>query len=146
MIRELKRTHRIAVVYDGETDPDCWWSYEQCTSPKLEGLDADVTRCPEPNTWGELQSLVPSLRHFAHSLTFVATGLTIDDGPNCSHNAYYDYLREQNQKATLFYIGSNVVDWPLEAQRGLDDGHEICAHTCVVFDELPGLVDIKAAN
>uniref|UniRef100_A0A0K3CAD2 chitin deacetylase n=1 Tax=Rhodotorula toruloides TaxID=5286 RepID=A0A0K3CAD2_RHOTO len=31
--------------------------------------------------------------------------------------------------ATLFYIGSNVLDWPLEAQRGLADGHEICAHT-----------------
>lgn len=26
-------------------------------------------------------------------------------------------------------IGSNVVDWPLEAQRGLADGHEICGHT-----------------
>lgn len=26
----------------------------------------------------------------------------------------------------MFYIGSNVMDWPLEAQRGLADGHEIC--------------------
>lgn len=26
----------------------------------------------------------------------------------------------------MFYIGSNVVDWPLEAQRGLADGHEMC--------------------
>ncbi|KAK4698819.1 hypothetical protein P7C70_g7449, partial [Phenoliferia sp. Uapishka_3] len=91
-------------------------------------------------------------------------------GPNCSHNAYYDYLLSVNQKATLFYIGSNVLgsssypfsllthlanqpllfrlavssplrlpcqsqlkwsSWSLrlEAQRGLDDGHEICAHT-----------------
>lgn len=47
----------------------------------------------------------------------------------CSIDAYYDYLRQANQKATLFYIGSNVIDWPLEAQRGLADGHEICAHT-----------------
>ncbi|GAA6045281.1 hypothetical protein NBRC10513_007663 [Rhodotorula toruloides] len=54
---------------------------------------------------------------------------TLDDGPNCSHNAFYDFLDEQKQKATLFYIGSNVLDWPLEAQRGLADGHEICAHT-----------------
>jgi len=29
----------------------------------------------------------------------------------------------------MFYIGSNVVDWPLEAQRGLADGHELCVHT-----------------
>lgn len=27
----------------------------------------------------------------------------------------------------MFYIGSNVLDWPLEAQRGLTDGHEMCA-------------------
>jgi len=29
----------------------------------------------------------------------------------------------------MFYIGSNVMDWPLEAQRALADGHEICVHT-----------------
>jgi hypothetical protein len=39
----------------------------------------------------------------------------------------YDYLRDQKQKATMFYIGSNVMDWPLQAQRGLVDGHDICA-------------------
>lgn len=89
------------------TDPDCWWSFSRCTTPKLNGLAVDVSSCPEPSTWG----------------------LSIDDGPNCSHNAYYDFLRQSNQKATLFYIGSNVIDWPLEAQRGLADGHEICAHT-----------------
>ncbi len=27
------------------------------------------------------------------------------------------------------YIGSNVIDWPLEAQRGIVDGHHICVHT-----------------
>ncbi|KAH9819166.1 hypothetical protein DFH28DRAFT_957846 [Melampsora americana] len=89
------------------SDPDCWWTFSRCTTPKLPGLVHDVSTCPEPNTWG----------------------LSIDDGPNCSHNAYYDYLRQSNQKATLFYVGSNVIDWPLEAQRGLADGHEICAHT-----------------
>ena len=30
----------------------------------------------------------------------------------------------------MFYIGSNVADWPLEAQRALADGHEICARKC----------------
>ncbi|GAA6003972.1 hypothetical protein JCM10207_006492 [Rhodosporidiobolus poonsookiae] len=96
-----------SVNYDGNTDADCWWTWKQCTTPKLEGLPADISHCPEPNTWG----------------------FTLDDGPNCSHNAYYDFLEEQKQKATLFYIGSNVLDWPLEAQRGLADGHEICSHT-----------------
>ena len=95
------------VVYDIDTDPDCWWTDTKCTSPKLAGLPDDVSSCPEPNTWG----------------------FTLDDGPNCSHNAFYDYLQEVEQKATLFYIGSNVADWPLEGQRGLADGHEICAHS-----------------
>jgi hypothetical protein len=54
-------------------------------------------------------------------------GYGFDDGPNCTHNAFYDYLSSQNQKATLYYIGSNVMDWPLEAQRAIADGHEICA-------------------
>lgn len=89
------------------SDPDCWWSFGKCTRPKLAGLSPDISTCPQPNTFG----------------------FTLDDGPNCSHNAYYDLLRQTNQKASLFYVGSNVIDWPLEAQRGLADGHEICSHT-----------------
>jgi hypothetical protein len=61
------------------------------------------------------------------------------DGPNCTHNVFYDYLASQNQKATMFYIGSNVLDWPLEVQRLLADGHEICARKCFPFWHLfPG--------
>ncbi|KAK4336060.1 Chitin deacetylase [Rhodotorula toruloides] len=75
-----------------------------------------------------LSQATPRPAHSPHSPTSPAT-FTLDDGPNCSHNAFYDFLDEQKQKATLFYIGSNVLDWPLEAQRGLADGHEICAHT-----------------
>ena len=51
------------VNYNGAEDPDCWWTYKQCTTPKAKGVQPDVTRCPEPNTWG----------------------FTLDDGPNCSH-------------------------------------------------------------
>lgn len=29
-------------------------------------------------------------------------GYGFDDGPNCSHNAFYDYLTSQNQKASVF--------------------------------------------
>ncbi|KAI9433220.1 carbohydrate esterase family 4 protein [Lactarius indigo] len=54
-------------------------------------------------------------------------GYGFDDGPNCTHNAFYNFLSSQNQKATMYYIGSNVLDWPLEAQRAIADGHEICA-------------------
>ncbi|KAF5327313.1 hypothetical protein D9619_004268 [Psilocybe cf. subviscida] len=88
-------------------DPDCWWTWGQCTTSKKSGIPPDIARMPEPQT----------------------LGYGFDDGPNCSHNAFYDYLTQQNQKATMFYIGSNVLDWPLEAQRALTDGHEICAHS-----------------
>ncbi|TFY66422.1 hypothetical protein EVG20_g4673 [Dentipellis fragilis] len=80
---------------------------QTCTTPKLAGLAPDVSSVPEPKTMG----------------------YGFDDGPNCSHNAFYDFLQQNNQKATMFFIGSNVMDWPLEAQRALTDGHEICVHT-----------------
>lgn len=89
------------------TDPDCWWTFDKCDTPKLAGLQPDIINVPEPMT----------------------LGYGFDDGPNCSHNAFYDFLTEQNQQATMYYIGSNVQNWPLEAQRGATDGHEICVHT-----------------
>jgi hypothetical protein len=93
--------------YDTASDPDCWWSASTCTIPKHDNVNADIYTCPEPETWG----------------------LTYDDGPNCSHNAFYDYLEQQKLKASMFYIGSNVVNWPYGAQRGLQDGHHLADHT-----------------
>ncbi|KAJ7255879.1 hypothetical protein B0H12DRAFT_1113264 [Mycena haematopus] len=89
------------------SDPDCWWSSSQCTTPKTAGVNADIANVPEPKT----------------------LGYGFDDGPNCSHNAFYDYLLSKNQKATMYYIGSSVMIWPLQAQRAVTDGHEICVHT-----------------
>lgn len=93
--------------YSSSSDPDCWWSASGCTQPKISDAYADLSQCPEPETWG----------------------LTYDDGPNCSHNAFYNYLDEQKLKATMFYIGSNVLDWPYGAMRGIQDGHHIASHT-----------------
>jgi hypothetical protein len=62
---------------------------------------------PEPETWG----------------------LGIDDGPNCTNSLFYDFLKENNQKASLYYIGSNVYNWPQQARRGIEDGHQVCVHT-----------------
>jgi peptidoglycan/xylan/chitin deacetylase (PgdA/CDA1 family) len=89
------------------SDPDCWWSWNGCVTPKFAGLNPDTYFCAEPDTWG----------------------LTYDDGPNCTNTVLYDFLKANNQKATMFYIGSNVADWPEQAQRGLADGHQICVHT-----------------
>ncbi|KAJ8657747.1 hypothetical protein O0I10_006562 [Lichtheimia ornata] len=93
--------------YDQNADPDCWWSASTCTKPKHSDVNEDIYACPEPETWG----------------------LTYDDGPNCSHNAFYDFLQQQELKATMFYIGSNVIDWPYGAMRGIKDGHHIADHT-----------------
>ncbi|KAJ7086787.1 carbohydrate esterase family 4 protein [Mycena belliarum] len=88
-------------------DPDCWWTVSQCVVPKLAGLKPDVAFVPEPKT----------------------LGYGFDDGPACGHNVFYDYLAANKQKATFFYIGKNVLNYPLEAQRAVADGHEICVHT-----------------
>ncbi|KAF9530730.1 carbohydrate esterase family 4 protein [Crepidotus variabilis] len=87
-------------------DPDCWWTATKCTKPKVANVPEDIYVVPEPRT----------------------LGYGFDDGPNCTHNAFYDYLKKENQKATMFFIGSNVMDWPLEAQRAVKDGHEVCVH------------------
>jgi hypothetical protein len=97
----------VMTGYDANADPDCWWSASVCTKPKIPDVNEDIYACPEPETWG----------------------LTYDDGPNCSHNAFYDYLEQQNLKASMFYIGSNVVNWPYGAQRGQKAGHHIADHT-----------------
>ncbi|KAL4399617.1 chitin deacetylase [Malassezia pachydermatis] len=100
-------TSASASGYNVQEDPDCWWTANKCTTPKHKGINPDMSTCPEPSTWG----------------------LTFDDGPNCSHNAFYDFLKQQKLKATMFYIGTNVVNWPYQAQRGIVDGHDICVHT-----------------
>jgi peptidoglycan/xylan/chitin deacetylase (PgdA/CDA1 family) len=97
----------VMTSYNVAQDPYCWWSASGCTKPKAANINPDIYQCPEPETWG----------------------LTFDDGPNCSHNAFYDYLLQQNQKASMFYIGSNVQNWPYGAVRGLQDGHHLSIHT-----------------
>ncbi|KAF8491222.1 hypothetical protein F5888DRAFT_1620205, partial [Russula emetica] len=75
---------------------------------KLSGLSSDVASIPEPKSMG----------------------YAFDDGPNCKHNIFYNCLSIQKRKATMFDIGSSIVDWPLEAQCAITDGHEICAREC----------------
>ncbi|KAJ8688945.1 hypothetical protein PTI98_013015 [Pleurotus ostreatus] len=89
-----------------DSDPDCWWSFNQCTDAKYPGVPDDISFVPEPKT----------------------LGYGFDDGPNCAHNTFYDYLASQKQLATMYFVGSNVIDWPREARRAVSDGHEICLH------------------
>ena len=90
-----------------ESDPDCWWSKFGCHKPKHPKISHDVTQCKEKGTWG----------------------LTFDDGPYCAHNKMYDFLKKEKIRATMFYIGSYVLNNPYQAQRALVDGHDVCHHS-----------------
>ncbi|CAO3679778.1 unnamed protein product [Rhizopus stolonifer] len=106
---------------DGPKDPYCWWSDTNCVKPKLKSLPPDYYMCPNKGDWG----------------------LSYDDGPfnlyydknaktqnKYAEPALYNFLADhENQKATLFYIGSNVVTYPAAAKRAFNDGHQICVHT-----------------
>ncbi|KAI9486996.1 MAG: hypothetical protein EXX96DRAFT_517414 [Benjaminiella poitrasii] len=105
---------------DGSKDPYCWWSDTNCLTPKI-AIPEDYHECPREGDWG----------------------LSYDDGPfnlytgknAATENPYaepalYNFLAEHNnQKASLFYIGSNVANYPAAAKRGFNDGHHICVHT-----------------
>ncbi|KAF8941424.1 hypothetical protein EDD21DRAFT_384430 [Dissophora ornata] len=56
-------------------------------------------------------------------------GLTYDDGPTEFSTQLYDFLDKTDQKATLFYIGTNVVQNWQAAQRACGAGHQIAVHT-----------------
>lgn len=105
--------------YDDSKDPNCWWSSTNCVKPKINYIPEDIYYCPTAGDWG----------------------LNYDDGPynpsdsdallnNYSEPVLYNFLaNNNNQKATLFYIGSNVVTYPAAARRAINDGLIICVHT-----------------
>ncbi|KAI9286469.1 hypothetical protein BC943DRAFT_320763 [Umbelopsis sp. AD052] len=103
--------------YDANADPYCWWSDSNCVKPKVDYLPSDIYNCPNPGDWG----------------------LSYDDGPlnpatpgkadQWAEPQLYDFLAAHNQKATLFYIGSNLLTFPAAGQRALADGLTICVHT-----------------
>ncbi|KAJ7189935.1 hypothetical protein B0H12DRAFT_1246494 [Mycena haematopus] len=96
-------TGDLSGVTYSDSDPDCWWTYSNCVTPKLSGLAPDIA---DPRT----------------------LGYGFDDGPYCGHNAIL-VLPLMPASTAMFYIGSNVMDYPLEAQRAVVDGHQICVHT-----------------
>ncbi|CAO3566155.1 unnamed protein product [Mortierella alpina] len=77
----------------------CDWSVDNC-------INKDLVTCPL-GVWG----------------------LTYDDGPTSVSPKLYDFLDKTNQKATLFYIGGNVVQNWQAARRACGAGHHIGVHT-----------------
>ncbi|KAI9496536.1 hypothetical protein BDB00DRAFT_953048 [Zychaea mexicana] len=118
-VRRAKNGDLNFTTYDTESDPHCWWSSTLCKKPKLDYIPEDVSYCPHAGDWG----------------------LNYDDGPyrvwsededekKYEEPRLYNFLIEQDkQKATLFFIGSNVMTFPEAAQRAFSDGHTICSHT-----------------
>lgn len=103
-----------------ENDKYCWWSSTNCVKPKVSYLPEDIYTCP--NKWVDqyISTLHPSNQYFSGDW-----GLNYDDGPfnrydadedeaalenKYAEPALYNFLANtNNQKASLFYIGSNVV-------------------------------------
>ncbi|KAI7871628.1 hypothetical protein BDF14DRAFT_1962681 [Spinellus fusiger] len=118
-IRKVVDWALVVEGYDYIGDPDCWASSSLCRYPKALDLPEDVHTCPNAGDWG----------------------LSFDDGPfkawttSPEDKAWesprlYNFLADHgNQKATLFYPGYNVINFPEAAQRAASDGHTICANT-----------------
>ncbi|KAI8988043.1 hypothetical protein BDF20DRAFT_970080 [Mycotypha africana] len=121
-VRVQKDNGDFKTPKDENEDPYCWWSDTNCLTPKIE-IPGDLHSCPNAGEWG----------------------LSFDDGPfnlleadkkhadtenPFAEPALYNYmLNTNNQKAALFYIGSNVAKYPAAAKKALDDGHVLCIHT-----------------
>ncbi|ORZ08711.1 hypothetical protein BCR42DRAFT_302126, partial [Absidia repens] len=106
--------------YNTKEDPDCWWSITTCKHPKVNYLPDDVYYCPRAGDWGLNYDDGPYKNWYPVSVQDKAF-----DQPR-----FYNYLlKNGNQKATLFFVGSNVIKFPDAAQRALNDGHIICSHS-----------------
>lgn len=105
---------------DGDKDPYCWWSDTNCVTPKIN-IPQDIYECPTKGDWGLSYDDGPFNRY---------TGDDAATENPFAEPALYNFLAEHNnQKASLFYIGSNVVTYPDAARRAFNDGHQICVHT-----------------
>ncbi|KAI7907944.1 uncharacterized protein BX663DRAFT_445982 [Cokeromyces recurvatus] len=113
-VRKAKSNGDLDMSGYDSSDPDCWWSATGCVQSKNPLIPPDVSACPQVGDWG---------------LTYDDGPLTESDGGIWAEPHLYDFLASQNQKAGLFYIGSNVIAAPAAAQRALASGHTLCVHT-----------------
>jgi len=116
-IKKFDKNSAPIVVGYPATDPDCWWTDTNCDVPKQTYLPPDIWYCPTPGDWGLNYDDGP----FNQNVSTV-------DAPFAEPNLY-NFLVDHNQTATLFYIGSDVYNFPQAAQRALADGNVLCVHT-----------------
>ncbi|KAJ7771364.1 hypothetical protein DFH07DRAFT_804088 [Mycena maculata] len=56
-------------------------------------------------------------------------GIGFDDGPQPATDALLAFLQDNEQSATHFMIGVNIISYPNEFQAAFDMGHAVCVHT-----------------
>ncbi|KAG1137508.1 hypothetical protein G6F37_011208 [Rhizopus arrhizus] len=106
--------------YDVAKDPDCWWSATVCKKPKVKYIPEDIYMCPRKGDWGLNYDDGP----------YKAWWPTTEKDKEYDQPRLYNFLLEHGkQKATLFFVGSNVLKFPAAAIRALNDGHVLCSHT-----------------
>ncbi|KAL0078162.1 chitin deacetylase [Phycomyces blakesleeanus] len=96
----LKESGSNGPKQTGSGDTYCDWTFTGCTRA------TDIVACPK-GQWG----------------------ITYDDGPTQFSSKLYDFLDTTKQKATLFMIGGQVVQYPELVKRAFDSGHELAIHT-----------------
>lgn len=84
-----------------------WENFVNAVVPD-SNTGADILGCPNPGDWG----------------------LTFDDGPHPQYTPLnLDFLKENNVKATMFVMGSMVLQNPQILRRAYEEGHHIAIHT-----------------
>jgi peptidoglycan/xylan/chitin deacetylase (PgdA/CDA1 family) len=78
-----------------------WWTCGGYTR------DTDIVACPDKMTWG----------------------VSFDDGPGPYTPNLLTFLAEKDLSATLFIVGSRVIEYPATLINEYMAGHEICVHT-----------------
>ncbi|RKP14209.1 hypothetical protein BJ684DRAFT_19363 [Piptocephalis cylindrospora] len=79
---------------------ECWWTCDKCLGPQ------DVSACPNNKQWG----------------------LTYDDGPSPNSTLLLDHMQSKNIQATVFVVGSRVIEYPAILKREYALGHHIGMH------------------
>ncbi|KAI9226374.1 MAG: family 4 carbohydrate esterase, partial [Piptocephalis tieghemiana] len=79
---------------------ECWWTCDKCLGPQ------DISACPENNQWG----------------------LTYDDGPSPNSTMLLDHMQSHRIQATVFVVGSRVIEYPAILRREYAQGHDIAMH------------------
>ncbi|GAA5799937.1 hypothetical protein EDC94DRAFT_555415 [Helicostylum pulchrum] len=105
---------------DGANDPYCWWSSTNCLTPRVSYLPPDIYTCPNKGDWGLNHDDGPFNRY---------TDSNADKENPYAEPALYNFLATHNAYTSLFYIGSNVANYPAAAKRGLNNGHHLCVHS-----------------